>query len=226
VFVTTGFLDGQLWMWWDRVQYVLAHAQRSSFSVQTAGGDSLIDLRARDDHSRDRFISHCKSVPEEEKNRLIERLASSAEVELPRQPPPAYAPMTWGALRHWESRGAQFGPHTVTHPILSKTSAEQSRTEIRASWECLAAQASRPLPIFCYPNGQWDDFGAREVENLQALGLEGAVVGAPGYASTREFGQGASSPFQIRRFSLPDNLLDLVQVTSGVEFLKSMVRAS
>src|SRR2546427_472298 len=30
LFVTTGFLDGQLWFWWDRVTYLFTHTQRSS----------------------------------------------------------------------------------------------------------------------------------------------------------------------------------------------------
>src|SRR5690349_395452 len=32
-FVTTGFLDGQLWFWWDRIEYAFTNTQKSRLSV-------------------------------------------------------------------------------------------------------------------------------------------------------------------------------------------------
>src|SRR5437762_7191960 len=34
LFVTTGFLDGQLWLWWDRVAFLFTHTQRCSFLLE------------------------------------------------------------------------------------------------------------------------------------------------------------------------------------------------
>ena len=43
-FVTTGFLDGQVWMWWDQVEYCLTNAGRCGVVVEI-GGDVLdLDL--------------------------------------------------------------------------------------------------------------------------------------------------------------------------------------
>jgi hypothetical protein len=78
--------------------------------------------------------------------------------------------------------------------------------------------------VFCYPNGQLGDFGEREIRTLRELDMLGAVVGAPGYASKQRFAESEAAPFEVRRFSLPDSLDDLVQLVSGFERLKQLVR--
>ena len=225
-FVTTGFLDGSLWLWWDRIDHVFRNTPRAALSIDLGGEAVALSWQgaAERDRARDAFTERCKLLPDAAKHLAIERLASAAEVALPERPPVACAPMTWDQLRRWEQRGMSFGPHTVTHPILSRTDAAQSKREIVESWTRLRTEAAHPTPIFCYPNGQWSDFGEREIATLRELGLRGAVVGAPGYASARALAKGPSAPFEVLRFSLPDNALDLVQLVSGFERLKELVR--
>ena len=225
-FVTTGFLDGDLWLWWDRIEYVFRHTARSSLALELEG--EAIRLAWSDqmerDRARDRFIARCKTMLDPVKHVAIDRLAAAAEVALPAHPPEPYAPMSWAELRRSEQRGMSFGAHTVTHPILSRTDDEQSKRELTQSWARLRAEAKKPTPVFCYPNGQWGDFGDREVATLRELGMLGAVVGAPGYARLHRMSDPPSSAFEVLRFSLPDGVLDLVQVVSGFERLKGMLR--
>jgi peptidoglycan/xylan/chitin deacetylase (PgdA/CDA1 family) len=224
-FVTTGFLDGHLWLWWDQIDYVFRHAVRPSLSFDL--GEEEISCQWTNalerDQARDTVTARCKSLSDAAKHRAIAQLAAAAEVTLPTRPPDAYAPMSWDQLRRWEERGMRFGPHTVTHPILSRTDDEQSRRELTDSWARLRAEATQPTPVFCYPNGQWGDFGEREVTTLRELGLLGAVVGAPGYASVRRTSASPSAPFEVLRFSLPLDVLDLVQIVSGFERVKQIL---
>lgn len=114
-----------------------------------------------------------------------------------------------------------FGPHTLTHAILSTADAEQSRREIEGSRQRLREELRSPDPVFCYPNGQADDFGDRECGTLKELGFAGAVTGLPGYA---EAGSGAYWPYRINRFSFTEDEIDLLQCVSGFEQLKTMLR--
>jgi peptidoglycan/xylan/chitin deacetylase (PgdA/CDA1 family) len=225
-FVTTGFLDGDLWLWWDRIDHVFRHTPRTSLSVDLDNEAFAVAWQsaAERDRARHDFTERCKRLADGAKHAAIARLAAAAEVALPERPPAAYAPMSWDQLRRCEERGMSFGPHTVTHPILSRTDSDQSKRELVDSWTRLRAEAARPTPIFCYPNGQWSDFGEREVTTLREIGMRGAVVGAPGYASLRSIAARPSAPFEVLRFSLPDNVLDLDQVVSGFERLKELVR--
>ena len=225
-FVTTGFLDGALWLWWDRISYVFAHTRRLAIELELEG-TSLRYLRdpvAGHAEARRDFIARCKQVSDQAKLAGIECLASAAEVEVPARPPVRYMPMSWDQVHALESRGMSFAPHTVTHPILSRTSDEQSRREIAGSWERLRACARSPVPIFCYPNGEAQDYGAREINTLKALGLTGAVAGARGYAAAREFLRDPDGPLHVPRLAYHDDLRLLTQYVSGLERFKEILR--
>jgi len=225
-FVTTGFLDGTLWFWWDRIEYVLQHTARAALDVEL---DSLTLHYSRDpitgySEAQADFTDRCKQVPDTEKLAGIGRLASAAEVDLPERPPLRYAPMSWEQVRTLERRGMRFGPHTVTHPILSRTTTDQSRREIEQSWARLKAEAAFPVPVFCYPNGQPEDYGDAEITVLQALGFAGAVVGTTGYAPRRDFTRAPDGPFRVRRFAYSDDLREFAQCATGLERVNQLVR--
>ena len=117
-----------------------------------------------------------------------------------------------------------FGPHSVTHPVLSRTTDEAAGYEIAESWARLRAEARNPVPIFCYPNGGWGDFGEREIAALHALGFMGALASEPGYASAWAFRRSEDNRFKVQRFGFPDELPHMVQYVSGVELFKQKWR--
>lgn len=225
-FVTTGFLDGTIWFWWDRIEHVLLATRRREVSVLLDGAE--LRYAWEDDAGRRRaqanLIERCLRLPDAVRDAAIASLARSADVDIPAAPPPRYRPMSWDQLRECETRGMSFGPHTVTHPILSLTPDEQSRRELDDSWRRLRDEARHPVPIFCYPNGGWDDFGPREITILEELGFLGAVVGVWGYADARAFRGNASERFKVQRFGYQGDLPHLIQFVAGVERLKRIIR--
>lgn len=227
-FVSTGFLDGKLWFWWDQIEHVFKDTARRS--VQVRVGDAVVDCRWENEDQRLRaqagFTAKCKLVPDTEKLAAIAQLAQKAEVEIPKLPPPHCAPMSWEQLRTCEKTGMSFGPHTVTHPVLSRVTHEAADYEITESWARLRAEARSPVPVFCYPNGGWEDFGDREIAVLRRLGFRGAVVGEPGYADALAFQRNQNDRFKVQRFGFPDELPHVIQYASGVERFKQMLRRS
>ncbi len=227
-FVSTGFLDGKLWFWWDQIEHVFEHA--ACRSVRVRAGDTVLEYRWENESQRIRaqaeLTAKCKHVSDAEKLAAIARLAQEAGVEIPESPPPRCAPMSWEQLRKCEEMGMTFGPHTVTHPVLSRTTRDATDYEITESWARLRAEARSPVPIFCYPNGGWEDFGGREIAVLRRLGFVGAVVGEPGYADAMAFRHGQDDRFKVQRFSFPDELPHMIQYVSGVERFKQMLRRS
>ena len=117
-FIATGFLDQQLWFWWDKILYIFRHTRRGRLDPTL--GSNAIRYRLTHDGARDRackdFTERCKTVSDAEKHAAIQRLAAEAEVELPKRAPPEFSPMSWRQLRACEERGMTFAPHTVTHP--------------------------------------------------------------------------------------------------------------
>ncbi len=226
VFVTTGFLDGPLWLWWDRIEYILRRTARSTLEIEL--GRMVLHYQRDDEVGYRRvqydFTERCKHVSEEEKETAILRLAAVAEVDLPERPPPDYAPMSWADVRACEERGLTFGPHSVTHPVLAQTTDLQSRREITESWERLAAEARAPVPIFCYPSGQPYEYGPRELATLRQLGMVGAVGSSHAYADARAFERSPNARFAVPRFGYPPDLRAAMQYVSGLERLKELWR--
>jgi peptidoglycan/xylan/chitin deacetylase (PgdA/CDA1 family) len=225
-FVATGFLDGHLWLWWDKIEHIFSMVSKKfvkialpelSLSYELNGNE--MRLKAQAD-----FTQRCKVIADDAKHRAISALAEAAGVELPEKPPQQYAPMSWDQARVCEEHGMTFGPQSVTHPILSRTDSYQSKLEIEESWVRLKKEVRHPVAIFCYPNGLWEDFGQREIDVMQELGLQGAVVAAPGFADPLPFVNDPAGRFKVMRFSFPETLPHLAQYVSGIERFKQMVR--
>ena len=208
------------------MEYVFKHTQSQRLVVPFA--DRELELELGDPDARQRaqldFTERLKTIPTDDMEPVIRSLAEIAQVVIPETPPEPYRPMTWEQLRSCERSGMSFGPHTVTHPILSQTSDARSEQEITTSWHRLREESERPVPIFCYPNGQEGDFGAREFATIDRLGLRGAVVGTAGYASGATLRDDGDGRFQVRRFSFPDSLEHTLQYASGLERVKQVIR--
>jgi peptidoglycan/xylan/chitin deacetylase (PgdA/CDA1 family) len=135
----------------------------------------------------DVVVRKLKALPTPEKHQLLAGLEAQLDVEIPSAPPERYAPMSWDQVRELGQHGFTFGPHTVTHPILSRVSRERCDWEVRESWRRVREEVAEHVPIFCYPNGNPASFSAREQAILQSAGLTAAVTAVDGYVRPSHF---------------------------------------
>jgi peptidoglycan/xylan/chitin deacetylase (PgdA/CDA1 family) len=129
-------------------------------------------------------------------------------------------------MRALEGKGITFGPHTVTHPILSMVDDRQAVWEIEESCARVRAELARPAEVFAYPNGV---YGSREIDVLARTGIHGAVTTRAGYASSAHADVSSASRFMIPRFSYPDAPDALFLITSGfrsINLSRTGLRAS
>lgn len=225
-FVTTGFLDHQLWFWWDRLMTIFEKTKRRELRARI--GESEIQYRWDSAASRRQawwdLNLHCQDASEAERLACIDQLSRDADVELPAAPPARFAPMSWEAARRLESHGVRFGPHTVTHPVLCAASAAQAEWEITESWKRLNAEVARPVPLFCYPNGRSQDVSEREISTVRRLGLWGGLMAHPGKLEPHELQRSDALRYRIPRSGYSDDLAQNLKCLSGVDRLKSMIR--
>jgi peptidoglycan/xylan/chitin deacetylase (PgdA/CDA1 family) len=223
IFPTTGFLDGDLWMWWDRLRFLLDGTERRSIpcpELMPPPEEAALTTpfeRGRVYQTLDRTM---KRMSLREREERLAELSKLLDVNLPARPPPEYAPMGWDDARRCESMGVGFGPHTVSHPTLACEREARVRDEVSRSWERVREELAEPVPIFCYPNGRFGDFGRREARIIQEAGLAGALTAEPGYVRAarngRADGTGAASPFELPRYSLPDLHRRLLRIVTGL----------
>ena len=225
VFVVTGTMDDNTWLWWDRVTYAFAATTRSSLLVEVAGRSmsyqwSGVQTRAV---AEAEFIEQLKTIADADKLEILSRLDALLDVDIPDVPPGVYSTMSWDELRRFPAGGlVSFGPHTVTHPILPRATDAQSSREILESWSRLRDECPTAVPVFCYPNGA---YSAREVTTFLESQLVGALTSEFRYASRCAF----SANDERRRYAVPrvashDEFRHFVQIVNGIERLKLGVR--
>ena len=225
LFVPTGFLDGQLWLWWERTAYLFSHTSRCSLHFEL--GSERHSYRWSTPWERDvvrqDVADRLQGVDAPEREAAIADLSEQLDVEIPAKPPPAFAPISWDDVRRTAKLGVTFGPHSVTHPILPLATDEACNWEIEESYRRLRQETDACVPVFCYPAGK---AGRRELEATQRAGLRAAVTTVPAYAAPhggREWGP--LRRFALPRFPYPNDRAHVVNVAAGLARLKEKMRS-
>jgi len=217
VFLTTGFLDGAVVPWWDKVGYAIQTTSVPMLEVSLAGRPVSYSLSSGKERfqAEMNFLARCKDATDVERRAGIAALGVAAKVTLPDRPVSPNLPMSWDQARCLEGAGVTFGAHTVSHPILSHIGAEAAEWEIKQSWQRLQEELDHPIPIFCYPNGRLTDFGHREIDVIRRLGMTGAVTVDEAHVDMRAADPDA--PFRLSRVPLPDTMLDTLFQINGLD---------
>ena len=226
VFLITDFVSGRLWNWFDRVEWAFAHSDRRGISMDLGGEKIQLRWADRMDGSRvsTEFIERLKGVRDELKVELIHQLEESLDVTVPENTPEEYRAMTWGEVRACASQRVTFGPHTVTHPILSRVDDRRADTEIFESWRTVAASTQAAVPVFCYPNGTARDFSSREKASVARAGMRAALSTMSGSLESSAGGIFSADRYAIPRFAYSENKHAFVQIASGLEERKTQIR--
>jgi peptidoglycan/xylan/chitin deacetylase (PgdA/CDA1 family) len=225
IFLMTGFLDGTHWPWWDQLEYAFDRTGRARITIELPAGPLRYDCGSpieRRQAAQD-LARRCKDLPDDALRQVVRRVGQLADVELPAQAPAGYRPMSWEQARGLERKGTTFGAHTVSHPVLSRVDDARSRAEIEGSLARLRAELSRPVPLFCYPNGKAADFGPREQACLAELGLAGALAAERGYATWSAIRRDPRAAYALSRFAWPDRPEEVLRYASGAERLRQML---
>lgn len=194
VFLVSDFVDERAWLWFDKLEYLFAHTKRERLEIKIG------EERAT---TQTGVLQALKRVPEQRKLELIAELAHFLEVDLPRHPTPAYAPLTWDQIRTASSQGTSFGGHTCTHPILTRLPGPEAiHREISDGKTRIEEKLPGCLISFAYPNGHPDDINEEAVTAVRQSGFDLAFIADTGMVARGDH------PYRLCRigmdFSMPD----------------------
>jgi peptidoglycan/xylan/chitin deacetylase (PgdA/CDA1 family) len=207
LFVATGFIDGELWLWPDQVTWLLDQCRERPATVRIAG--TSLELG---NNAWQTIIDHVLTLPDAHRRQAPTELATELESSLPAAPPMGYQPITWSELRSLETNGIEIGGHTHTHPSLGRVPVDRLHEEIHYCRQRLDEELGpRPRP-FCYPNGQPDDVTPAVRATVSGAGFTGAVVA---YADEAVH----NDPYQLRRHSSSADMFQFYKASTGLEWL-------
>lgn len=184
IFLATDFIGSPRRFWWESIGETLwgsfgAEAREQLGARLCQHLDLPDELRKacfgqRRSLALAQFLQHLKGLPPT----TLQALADDCP------PPPGPHAMDWRQVQALEDSGlVRFGPHGASHAILTNLDDDSLEAELRRSHEALAAHCRRPLPVYCYPNGDHD---ARVCAALGRLGYSQALGTRPGLCRSRQ----------------------------------------
>lgn len=174
IFLPTDFVGTSSWFWPERLGYLLRLADAPSCTpvrrvefyqalteaLQTQGKGSALswNIGAGTD-SYDCLIEACKELDADRLERLLASLGDILGMTVPQ----TRILMNWVEVREMSQYGISFGSHSCSHRLMTQIPEKEARRETISSYERLRESGANVVPVFCYPNGNYNDLVQRVV---------------------------------------------------------------
>lgn len=177
LFVTTSFVNGDLWLWPDQIRYIIEQSEFDKIYLNEI--NSLVEIKAKPEDAWNSIADYCLKLSNDEKYNFLLDISHKLEVDLPHTPPFEYSPITWEQLGPMVHDGLDLGSHSCTHPILTNLKADDLIKEVEGSKTCIENRLNVTPDAFCYPNGQQTDFNDGIKDIVRGVGYSYAVAAFP-----------------------------------------------
>ncbi|MFC3115006.1 polysaccharide deacetylase family protein [Cellvibrio fontiphilus] len=214
-FVTTGFVNQDLWLWPDQVLWLLRNRQCAEGSLQV--GDKTFDLTQPVKQLWWPLVLHLLNVANAIRLNAIAELAQRSAVDLPSKAPEEFAAVNWEQLREMQQHGIEIGGHTRSHPSLGHMPVLEAQQEIETSFNDLCQHLGEQPRTFCYPNGQPADYSEDIKKIVSQSGFLAAVTAYSDRFNT-------DLPWAWRRFVGCEEQFQFYKSLFGVEHLGNRIR--
>ena len=210
IFLATDFIGTSRWFWPDQMMLLLEKAREctadaadrkaiSTVLVETIGvtlsaADGIFRrVESGDPIASDAIIELCKEVEVDRIHQVIDRVNRALHMDLPTQ----RVLLNWDEVREMAGKGVTFGSHSCSHRIMTKIPLSDVKTELIESRKAMLQQGITPVPVFCYPNGNFN-------RDIQALVRESGYMAAVGCKVGLERDSPEDS-FALKRFGLHED---------------------
>jgi len=207
-FVVSSFIRGEDWIWTDKVLWLSEQANRPG---------------ALKPGKLDEVFRSLNRMRPGERNAQIQTMAGSAGIAIPPQAPRKYAPCSWSELREMAESGfVELGSHTVTHPILSSITDEESWQEVSGSRGQIEEGSGRNPLAFCFPNGMPGDYRPTQVKQIADAGYACSVLASFGLVDHR------ADPYRLPRIGMgsKSDPLEFAKFLDGVAYYQRKIRTT
>ena len=199
LFVTTGFVSGDIWFWWDRLRYLIENARPHGHRFTQGDMTFALDLNSPQGREKawHETADYCRFLADNDKEKFIIDLGTRLGVDVPPTPPANMSAATWDQIRQMAADGMLFGAHTVNHPILTRVPQDAVLAEMNGSKIRLEKELGHHIGWFCYPQGGPADYNsairAQAAELFRGayvafmnLDNDGDAFTLPRYGATRD----------------------------------------
>jgi peptidoglycan/xylan/chitin deacetylase (PgdA/CDA1 family) len=194
IFLSTDFIGSRQRFWWESIGETLwnSHGEKARAHLidclQQLGRPLPVLCDDPDVQRRSlallHFLQALKTLSPQDLNQLTD---ACPQESLPQA-------LDWHQVRSLEASGLiRFGPHGASHAILTGLDDQTLDEELSRSRQALLNGCNRPLPVYCYPNGDNDERVRQHVADHDfpfALGTGTGIY------------RGANDPLALPRFGV------------------------
>jgi peptidoglycan/xylan/chitin deacetylase (PgdA/CDA1 family) len=197
-FITTGFVDAPQLPWWDEIAWMVRTSQQDRVELSRwIPAPISFDEPEREEAVRTLLRAY-KAMPAESTGHYLDAVAEATRSGRCEQAEVGRSLwMDWEMLREMKAAGMTVAGHTVTHPVLARTSIKRQREEILGCGARLAEEMGEPMKYFSYPIGKPGSFDSVTQDCLQEAGVRFAFSY---YGGFRRFGEWNN--YDIRRVAV------------------------
>ncbi|MCI0505906.1 MAG: polysaccharide deacetylase family protein [Gammaproteobacteria bacterium] len=218
IFLATSFIGTNRWFWPDKISYLFQISNKKElFRLVKESYTNISDLNEVlknfistleenikfDDLTLiDRLIEGMKRHEESEIHNTLDRILGllGKKFESHR------ITMNWDELKEMSQGGVTFGSHTCNHKLLTQLPPGSVEREVKESIAAIKEKGIENVPVFCYPNGYFND----EVADIvKKSGCETAVTTKYGF----ENAMGPDS-FNMKRIGIHNDISSTVSLFS------------
>lgn len=132
----------------------------------------------------DFVIEYCKELSNEKIDEMIGEMTAILGLPIEHE----RALLTWDEVKEMSNKGISFGSHSCTHKILTKCPKKVVQEEIQDSSIHLQEEGINYMPVFCYPNGDYNQEIARQVKAAGYLAAVSTHFGLEDGSSHHNYG--------------------------------------
>ena len=216
LFVTTQFVEGDFWLWPDKITWLLDQSSVITHPIKL-GSKSVPKGNISKGNKGEVWgliTGYLLTLSDNEKLSWIENFAKTLNTELPVTPPLSYRAVNWSQLKEMQENGIEIGGHTVTHPSLGRVETGQLKAEIEGCKNKLDLELGQLKRDFCYPNGQPQDYSIEAKRFTKSSGFRSSVVAFYDNKSLYDL-------FEFRRHTVGEETFQFLKSVNGVETLAS-----
>lgn len=194
-FIVTSMIDTPRLLHWDEITWML---QRTALPRVPAGLFRPEPLPLDDrDRTGERLTDLANELSCVDGRRFLDALGE--DLQTGRAPDEAADGvwMSWDEIRVMQAAGMGIGGHTVTHPMLSRRSAQCVRNELTICGDRLREELGEPMRFFSYPYGGLAAFGRHCQTICDEIGVEYAFSQYGGWQK-----QGRWEPYDLKRVAV------------------------
>lgn len=225
IFVTTGFVDGTVKLWFNRLEMAIEKTASASIETRVGGTEYRLPLGTVEEkvEALRVLLAAVKAQPQDQLCAIvgdIERALGVGPLGYDSYPP-QLRPLTWDQAREMRDSGlVDFGGHTVHHPILGRCDAAHAREEIFGSRDRMVEELGYQPTQFSYTNGKETDYTPTTQALVREAGYEAAYTMIPGFI------RHGADIYALPRYGTPSSVAQAEATVSGTfEALHHMKQA-